>query len=609
MIVSIVTGCGGGTETLDPASTGQATVAPGQTPSSSQSTVAPSAPGLDLVDPAGSIATAEAAMRGEDRERAGLADIGPGAAELAAAMDTSAARVLTRVRADLTAGMLSGQVAGLGPFAPAPGFNSWLVFATLISTLDDFARDPRSGTVEDAPETIEIAGNTGTITSSTTFTSSISGSTLSVDITMKAKGQVVDRATGAVLFGIDSIVTGHIDLDFCPDASGHATASVKLTSSEIYSGGGGSRGASKEFSGDVGITVGDDANITRVEGTQQGSEDAKVAPPGGGDGEPMSSTRTASDNIANDGGGGRLPDVPRAIQFGGEGSTVDQQAGFWGSMSVFVETMVMAAAKEAEKLWKDGKCLELVVDPGSGDVQPNEAKDVTATLRHRIEGTELDKPVVANLTGVKTVDPAGTKQPAPATVRYTAGSEDGDFGEITFESVSNRGIARKTVRFTVRPAGWDVSFNGTDTEIFAIVKNTFKATISDFRITLEDQALAGAGKLRLKGTVRSGTCSGPLDQIAPLTLLRGTVVGTGPDAILRIVISASSPPGGVVHMACKPAGGADIAAEGHAERFGEALLEFDLPAAGGTVRVSRTTAIGGVFKVTVKGTFTVTRGH
>ncbi len=136
----------------------------------------PGAPVIDLVDPAGSISTAEAATHLEDREQAGLADIGPGAIGLAAAMDASTAHVLTRVRAGATAEALTGQDAGLDPFAPEPGVQ-------LLAGLRDadlharrLGPRPSLGTVDDAPETVEIAGNTGTITSSSTLRSSISGS-------------------------------------------------------------------------------------------------------------------------------------------------------------------------------------------------------------------------------------------------------------------------------------------------------------------------------------------------------------------------------------------------------------------------------------------------
>ena len=197
----------------------------------------------------------------------------------------------------------------------------------------------------------------------------------------------------------------------------------------------------------------------------QGSEESKGGvPAAGGDSDLAVSTRTSSDNIANDGNGNRLPNVPRNIQVGGENSTVDEQIKMWGTTNLFIETTVTAAAKEAEKLWRSGKCVELIVDPDGGDVEPDEITDVTATLKHKIEGNELDKPVEATLTGVATLEPAGEKQPAPATVTYTAGPDDGDVGRIAFKSVSNRGIAEKTVTFTVRPAAWTVTFTGTDTE-------------------------------------------------------------------------------------------------------------------------------------------------
>jgi hypothetical protein len=457
------------------------------------------------------------------------------------------------------------------------------------------------------PETMEIGGNTGTITTTMTLKATVSGSQLSVDITVKTKGQVVDKATGAVLYSIDSIASGHIDVDFCPDASGHSNAHINLKSSEIYStGGGGAKGQSKEFSADVGITVGDDANISRVEGTNQGSDESRGGVPaaGGSDADMPASTRQASDNIANDGQGHRLADVPRDIKIGGEGSTAEDQIKLWGSMSLFTESMVTAAAQEAEKLWKSGKCVELIVDPEGGDVEPDEVTTVTATLKHKIDGNELDKPVKATFSGVKSLDPDGEEQPAPATVTHTAGPDEGDWGRIAFKSVSNRGIAEKTVTFTVRPATWEVTFKGTDNETFAIVKNTLRADITELKITAKEKALTGTGKLHLKGTVTSGPCSGTLDQVATAAVT-GTLEGTGKDALLRIVIRSPSPGGQVVHMRCQPGGGADIPAEGHAERFGEALATFELPAAGGSVKVSKTASIGGVMQVTIKGTFAV----
>ena len=460
------------------------------------------------------------------------------------------------------------------------------------------------------PETVEVQGNTGTITTTMSVNATVSGSKLSVDITMKTKGQVVDGATGAVLYSIDSIISGHIDLDFCPDSGGHTVANVKLTSSEIYGSGGGTKGVSKEFSGGVGVTVGDDATILRVEGTAQGSEDARgVGPASGGDATETASTRTASDNIANDGNGRRLPGVDRAIQLGGEGSTPVQQAGFFGTMSVFVETMVMAAAKEAEKLWRSGKCVELTVDPASRDVEADEVLDVTATLKHLIEGNELDKPVEAALSGVKSIDPAGEKQPAPATVTYTAGPKEDDFGRIAFKSVSNRGIAEKTVVYTVKTTGWDVGFKGTNTQVANAAlgpeKVSLTATITELRVTAKDGTLSGTGKLHLKGTHTAGCFKGKLDQVVPLEL-EGNLVGTGPEAVLRVHFRRPSPSMGTIVLSCPNVASWPFPDSGYSELFWFVIGTVDLPAAGGEVAFDRE-AVLLPRTGTVTGTFTVTR--
>ncbi|MEY2400379.1 MAG: hypothetical protein QOJ08_490 [Ilumatobacteraceae bacterium] len=591
-----------------------------------------SAPIIDVVDPAGSMIDAELALRAEDRERAGLANLGPGAVELAAAMDASVAKLLAVIRTDAaaataaaadappTSSPLKSGLAKTRLRVPSPGFNSMMVWATLLSTLGDFAQNPISATNEGQPETVDVGGNTGTVTTTVTVNATVTGSKLSVDLTFKTKGQVVDRATGAIVYSIDSTASGHVDVDFCPDSGGHAPAHVKLTSNETYSqGGGAGKGISKEMSADVGITVGDDAKIVKVEGTVQGSEESQGGVPaaGGGGSELTASTRTSSDNIANDGNGNRLSSVPRDIKVGGENTTIDEQVKMWGTTNLFMETTVTAAAKEAEKLWRSGKCVELTVDPDGGDVEPDEVKEVTAILKHKIEGNELDKPVEATLTGVKTVEPAGEKQPAPATVTYTAGSEDGDIGKIAFKSVSNRGIAEKAVTFTVRPAAWTVSFNGTDTETFGPVTNSFTAAITDLTVKAKDNVLSGTGNLRLTGNVTTSAggaaeCIGPLDQVATAAVT-GTLVGEAPDTVLRIVVRSTSPAGQTVHMTCTNLFGqvteVDLPDEGHAERFSETLAEFDLPAAGGSVPISKSAAIGGVLQVTIGGTFVVTKDH
>lgn len=536
LIAIFVAACGAQATPSSPL-TGAPIVPASNLPATSGTIPVPSAPVIDAADLAGSMAAAEVGMRREDRERAGLADLGPGALELAAAMDLSAGRALAQARADAAGpdGALRGHIAAVGPVAaPEPGFNSMIVWAWLITSLGDLARDPKSGTVEGEPETVEIDGNVGTITTTVTLNATVAGSRLSVDITIKTKGQVVDRSTGAVLYGIDSIASGHIDVEFCPDANGQAVANVKLTSSEIYTRSGGTaKGVSKDFSGTATISVDDQARIRTVEGTSQGSEESRggIAQPGGGESTLAASTRTAGGDIANDGDGQRLPGADRApgITLGGEGSTVDQQGSFWGSMTLFVETMVTAAAKEAEKLWREGKCVELIVDPEGGEVSPGEVKSVTAKLRHKVDGSELDKPVEAALTGVQSLEPAGGSQPAPATVTYTAGPTQGDVGQIAFKSVSNRGIAEKTVAFTVGGESLDVSLKGTMTTSLGGL--SFSTTIDAPSIVLRRQAdgtYAGSGPATIGILLDTAICPVPFSEKGTLKLIATREVPTDP---------------------------------------------------------------------------------
>ena len=536
LIAIFVAACGAQATPSNPL-TGAPIAPASNLPATSGTIPVPSAPVIDAADLAGSMAAAEVGMRREDRERAGLADLGPGALELAAAMDLSAGRALTQARADAAGpdGALRGHIAAVGPVAaPEPGFNSMIVWAWLITSLGDLARDPKSGTVEGEPETVEIDGNVGTITTTVALNATVAGSRLSVDITIKTKGQVVDKSTGAILYGIDSIASGHIDVEFCPDANGQAVANVKLTSSEIYTRSGGTaKGISKDFSGTATISVDDQARIRTVEGTSQGSEESRggIAQPGGGESTLAASTRTAGGDIANDGDGQRLPGADRApgITLGGEGSTVDQQGSFWGSMTLFVETMVTAAAKEAEKLWREGKCVELIVDPEGGEVSPGEVRSVTAKLRHKVDGSELDKPVEAALTGVQSLEPAGGSQPAPATVTYTAGPTQGDVGQIAFKSVSNRGIAEKTVAFTVGGESLDVSLKGTMTTSLGGL--SFSTTIDAPSIVLRRQAdgtYAGSGPATIGILLDTAICPVPFSEKGTLKLIATREVPTDP---------------------------------------------------------------------------------
>ena len=123
----------------------------------------------------------------------------------------------------------------------------------------------------------------------------------------------------------------------------------------------------------------------------------------------------------------------------------DSQDGFNGHIYLISRDDRDGHREGGREAWQSGKCLELIVDPEGGDVEPDAVKDVTATLKHKIEGNELDKPVDGD---------ARRRQDGRARRRKAAGARDGHLhgraegrrrrATIAFKSVSNRGIVEKT---------------------------------------------------------------------------------------------------------------------------------------------------------------------
>ena len=285
-----------------------------------------------------------------------------------------------------------------------------------------------------------------------------------------------------------------------------------VSSEDVAGADGGTAGWRRQLSGDFDISVDDSASISGVVNNIDANETVQ-----GGPGDPGADSHELGitghwEATAGTGFSG-VAEVPGATTgdvYHERDATRDQVRALARSAAYAVNAAAVLLGQAAERFWRNGKCVELIVDPAGGDVDPDSVTDVVAKLKHRFEGNELDKPVEASLTGVKAVDPLNQKQPAPATVKFTAGPNEGDVGEIAFKSVSKRGIAEKSVKFTVRKPAWDVTFDGTDVETFGpVVKNTFDATLVGLKIEARDSALTGKGKLRLNGTVTSGACSGP----------------------------------------------------------------------------------------------------
>ena len=95
--------------------------------------------------------------------------------------------------------------------------------------------------------------------------------------------------------------------------------------------------------------------------------------------------------------------------------------------------------------WRDGWCVKVKADiPATS--QPSEQHGFDVHVVHK-DGSELDAPVDATLSGPESLDPLRIEH-APGQLTYTAGDTDGDTGTIELVSTSRRGIGKlkKTVK-------------------------------------------------------------------------------------------------------------------------------------------------------------------
>jgi hypothetical protein len=271
------------------------------------------------------------------------------------------------------------------------------------------------------------------------------------------------------------------------------------------------------------------------------------------------------------------------------------------------------AAPAFEKAWRSGICVAIEVDPESGDVDADSVTTVKAKLKHKIEGNELDKPIEIKLgAGVKKIEPDKETQKAPATIKYTAGPNEGDKGDVDFDSVSNRGIAHLRVTFTVGARTWVINstgtFLGTVNTAAGSGQKSLRVTITGLKVSggMFD-TLSGTGTMTIHGDQNSGgsgpSCTMSIDKTYSISA-SGTLVGKGPGAVLRLTLATENDGDTELPMRCSIAGKTyDVsdAAAGTLAEYGEMIGEFDLPADGVTNTVSRTetspfTNITGTFK-------------
>ncbi len=247
---------------------------------------------------------------------------------------------------------------------------------------------------------------------------------------------------------------GTVRVDVCPDAQGSVLVEIE------YEGGvsAGPAGGHWSFHGQVTGHVDDDANLVAADFAYRG--------------EMSTQPTTRRDKFAEWTMGYAISGFQdRSFAHGSTSAELGRNAVHAGTQAeaqlwmnnatayhkAIVELVAYFTLTQAEKLWQGGSCVEILA-PSPNSVQPGSETPFTASVRQKIEGAELDAPVVATLTsGELSVAPSGTKVPAPATFAYRAPDHTGD-AIVKLESRSGRGVGTLDVAFTTAKADFLLDF-------------------------------------------------------------------------------------------------------------------------------------------------------
>lgn len=346
------------------------------------------------------------------------------------------------------------------------GFADYAFMAVAFQIAFRDLLDPltKSGTPREtrpSPESTTAEGpSTRTTTSlNTSSQSSATGSRVTLSMHWTYKTTTVDRATGATLFELNDDRTMVGAIDVCPDASGTAKASLDVHVQGTATKGGISltqtTTTSNQFSGRV-----DDQAFLR--GVVQDFSDRSswtTESGAGGFNATASFTWGAGESGVNYGSSAITPGAPNSLE-----TTGDADAARSGLIStVGSDALALDAAwKEAQRLWRNGRCV-VVAAPDydaetpieiadqektrhTEEVAPGSETKFTAQLRHRFGGG-LSQPIDAALIeGDRKLQPAQLSA-LPGSLSYTASDELDKHARARLRSMSKRGIGTLVLAF------------------------------------------------------------------------------------------------------------------------------------------------------------------
>ncbi len=285
-----------------------------------------------------------------------------------------------------------------------------------------------------------------TTTTNVVMSLTVSGSHLVGDIEITEDTSATSVSTGAATGRSQSRNHIRVEADVCPDANGGIT--VAITSDMSSSGDGGAFDLSSTVTGHA--TVNDAAYLASEERTIDTSMT-------GTDASGATRSGRAALTISSSYGANGQGSTTTGTSFTVDGDYPPREAGATMAIGSLMAGMALTTALErAQEAWRSGTCVEIRATESSRDVPPRATIPFTVRPRHRIEGVDLSKSVVAAFGGEQSVSPVDVPVPAPADFTFSAGTLDGHRGTVTLTSTSNRGIGTLAIIFTVKVEGWTI---------------------------------------------------------------------------------------------------------------------------------------------------------
>jgi hypothetical protein len=302
---------------------------------------------------------------------------------------------------------------------------------------------------------------------------------------------------------------------YCPDASGlsRGTFASKIQGSSVVNSPGGplNRNSSLTVQSSVAGHVNDAANLTTYDLLNLvlnvlGASAGKDAPGYYLDGYSITAISATTSPLVVGG---------RVVANAGARSAIHGMSAAEAGRDVtalvrWEELIVQEMYQTAQRIWKDGHCVEVVLTKGPDPkgISSGQTSSFTAEVDHKPDGAQLNKPIVAgdSLNGV--VKPEGKPTLPPAQFTFTA--ESGHPRSTTLTSTSNRGIGKLSVNW-LQPYKLTIihtQVGGGLTATWTITGTIAPDTTNSF--------LIGPGSAA--GEAWGGRCGGPWRDGGPVTI-------------------------------------------------------------------------------------------